>query len=366
MRLRVVALVATVSACGGGDASPVASPSGGAPPAGAGWLSTSGSRIIAPDGTTWMGRGVNLPDTRSCGACVLEPPNVAEVKRRIDEAVDQWGANFLRLVLESYASPDGKTQWRSILDDPAYLADLRQIVAHVGTKRDVYLLVSLWHDPTLNAAGWPTADTNRVWQRIATTFANDAHVLFGVANEPTANFDGAQDAQVWSAMNDTVAAIRAAEDAAGGRRHLVAVQGTRQWARVLDYYVRNPIAAGGGANVIYETHVYDGAEQFQSRFIGPSRTLPVIVGEFGPVDQPGVARMTTADCRQLMEQADSLQVPYLAWTFHMRCPPNLLEDQSGGGCGVGMPLRPTAWGTLLRDHLLTFRRRSAALATTAP
>ena len=354
-RLRVVALLTMATACGGGSASPVPGPSGAASP-GPGWLSTSGNRILTAGGTTWMGRGVNLPDTRSCGACVLAHPSVAEVKRRIDETVDQWGANFLRLDLESYAAPDGKTQWRGVLDDPAYLADVREIVAHATGKRDVYVLVTVWHDSSINPMGWPTADTNRVCQKLAATFASDSHVLLGVASEPTANFDGAQDAQVWNAMNDAVAAIRATEDAAGARHHLVAVQGTRQWARVLDYYVRNPIKAGGGANVVYETHVYDGADLFQSRFIGPSRTIPVIVGEFGPVDQPGVARMTTADCSALMAQADALQVPYLAWTFHMRCSPDLLEDLSGGGCGVGMPLRPTAWGALLRDHLLTFRR----------
>lgn len=355
MPWRLAVLVTLATACGGSSASPVPAPSASPVPS-AGWLSTAGSRIVNADGRTWMGRGVNIHDTRSCGACVLEPPNVAEVKRRMDEAVDQWGANFLRLLLESYPGPDGKIQWRGVLDDPAYLSNLREIVSHATGKRDVYVLLSVWHDPSIGPTGWPTSETNRVWQKLATTFAGDSHVLFGVANEPAANFDGAQDGQVWSAMNDAVAAIRAAEDAAGGRHHIVAVQGTRQWGRVLDYYVQNPIKAGGGTNVVYETHVYDSADLFQARFIGPSRTIPVIIGEFGPVDQPGVALMTTPDCARLMEQADALQVPYLAWAFHMRCPPDLLQDGSNGGCGVGMPLRPTAWGSLLRDHLLTFRR----------
>src|SRR5690606_24864998 len=50
-----------------------------------------------------------------------------------------------------------------------------------------------------------------------------------------------------------------------------------------------------------------------------------------------------------------LKVPTLAWTFHMRCPPNLIVDNSNGGCGVGMDLRPTAWGQLLKDHLASVR-----------
>jgi hypothetical protein len=55
-------------------------------------------------------------------------------------------------------------------------------------------------------------------------------------------------------MNDAVAAIRAAEIKRGFAPHLVAVQGTRAWARTLDYYVDHPITAGNGANVVYETH----------------------------------------------------------------------------------------------------------------
>ena len=355
-RSRLVLLVMLASACGGSSASPVGGPSTATPAPSTGWLATAGSHIVTADGALWMGRGVNVPDTRSCGACVLDPPNVAEVKRRIDEAVDQWGSNFLRLLLESYAAPNGRTQWRGVLDDPGYLANLREIVAYATAKRDVYVMISLWQDASIGPDGSPTPDTNRVWQKLASTFSTDARVMFGVANEPTANFDGARDADVWNAMNDAVSAIRATEDAAGGRHHIVAVQGTRQWGRVLDYYVQNPIKAGGGANVVYETHVYDGADLFQARFIGPSRTIPVIIGEFGPIDQPGVARMTNSDCARLMEQADALQVPYLGWVFHMRCPPDLLEDRSNGGCGAGMPLRPTEWGALLRDHLLTFRR----------
>ena len=45
-----------------------------------------------------------------------------------------------------------------------------------------------------------------------------------------------------------------------------------------------------------------------------------------------------------------IHVPYLAWTFHMRCPPNLLVDNSAGGCGDGMALAPTEWGRALMDR----------------
>src|SRR5512139_3576784 len=72
-----------------------------APAQAAGWLATSGNRIINPDGSVWIGRGANLHDTRSCGGGTLvdgTPINdnatgVSEVKRRIDVLTDQWKAN---------------------------------------------------------------------------------------------------------------------------------------------------------------------------------------------------------------------------------------------------------------------------------
>jgi hypothetical protein len=52
-----------------------------------------------------------------------------------------------------------------------------------------------------------------------------------------------------------------------------------------------------------------------------------------------------------MQRAEAAEIPYLAWTFHGRCPPNLLVDNSGGGCGVGMDLVPTAFGQKIKTRL---------------
>ena len=49
--------------------------------------------------------------------------------------------------------------------------------------------------------------------------------------------------------------------------------------------------------------------------------------------------MTLPDCGQLLAAAQANDLPWLAWTFHFRCPPNLLDDQSGDMCGIGIPLR---------------------------
>jgi hypothetical protein len=313
------------------------------------WLHTEHNKILTADGKAFHGRGANIQDTRSCNACAYETPHPEEVNRRIDELVDHWKANFLRLTLESYDRADGRQSWKGALDDEAYLRDLTAIVHHIEQKPGVYVELSVWHDPSLDNMGWPTDKTRALWQKLVHAFATSPRVIFGVVNEPEQNANGAMDAYAWDALNKAVETIRTAEGA--GPHHIVAVQGTGMWSRRLDYYVSHPITAGGGIDIAYESHSYDGRTKIDALLNGPAKTLPVIIGEFGPIDDARLAHMTLDDCSYLMERAEEHEVPYLAWTFHMRCPPNLLVDKSSNGCGVAMPLEPTPWGKLLEERL---------------
>lgn len=340
----------------GGNPAPTSSNNNNIPPS-RGWLSTSGNQILGPGGAVWVGRGANLHDTRSCGLTTDagapladNPEGLAEVKRRVDSLVE-WKANFIRLALESRRAQD------NYLTDANYRALVKEIVDYIGTKPGVYVLVSLWIDPSFDPKGSPTAGTNAVLEALAKDFYNYDYVMFGVSNEPEENFDGAQDAEVWAKMNAAVAAIRSAETALGPNRHLVAVQGTRDWARVLDYYVTHPIAAGEGANVVYETHIYNAPADYDALFINPGKTLPVILGEFGPINDE-FHKATLADVQTLMDKAKAAKIPHLAWTFHQFCPPNLIGDKPGmtweqnfTGDGLGMTHNPTDFGILLKNNL---------------
>jgi len=328
---------------------------GGAQGQRAGWLYTEGNHIRWEDGSVFRGRGANLQDTRSCWTCAWNPPDADEVMRRADVLLDDWKADFVRLTLESYGAnsderSQGAVQYGTVLEDPDYLSDIQRIVTHMTAKPGVVVHLSLWVDPSIDASGWPTAQTAQEWKRLAHAFKDEPHVIFGLVNEPENNFSGDQDDAVWQAMNSTVTAIREQEDDDGTPHHVVAVQGTGGWSRFLDYYTRFPITAGGGDNVAYEVHVYDPESDFPARFEEPAASIPVIIGEFGPVDEPGVATMTQQDCAALMGRAEALEIPYLGWTFHMNCPPNLLQA-TASGCGVGADLLPSDWGTLLRTRL---------------
>jgi hypothetical protein len=172
-------------------------------------------------------------------------------------------------------------------------------------------------------------------------------VMFGLVNEPQGNEDGKKDAEVWQAMNDTVAAIRSVERPT--HFHIVTVQGTREWGRSLDYYMDHPITAGDGKNIAYETHVYNRPQRFDELVVRPSTKLPVIIGELGPHTDKDI-RMLPEDAAQLMAIAEKHDVPWLAWSFHTNCPPNLLVEKKNQ-CVVGAPIEPSPWGRMVKTRL---------------
>ncbi|HPF40865.1 MAG TPA: cellulase family glycosylhydrolase [Phycisphaerae bacterium] len=323
----------------------------------AGWLFTSGARILISDGkgggSAFHGRGANLQDTRGCVACLWDAEeSPQEVMRRADELIDRWGANFVRLTLESHApgSQPFAKHGDSILADDAYFSSIIDIVRHM-TAKGVVVLVSLWIEPTFDEFGAPTVETDNVWRKLAGAFVDEPGVMFGICNEPEYNFDGARDAIVWAALNRAASVIREVEQSAGAANHVILAQGLGDWARRLDYFVDHPISAGDGGNIAYEIHYYNPIGDLDRLLAGPAATLPVVIGEFGPIDEPDAPTMTLEDCRQLMDFAMSKEIPFLAWTFHQNCPPNLIENDVGDACGVGMELRPTAWGRLLQEYL---------------
>ena len=329
-------------------------------------LHTRGNQILDVNDQVWMARGVNIFDTRGCNACAYNNPDVNEVLRRADTAITQWHANLIRLNLESYASASGRTQWAGVLQDANYLADIKSIVDHISQYRGVTILMSLLIDPTFNAQEIPTPQTAAEWTLLSKTFANYPNVIFGVGNEPHTNStDSAstiadQNENCWQGMTESVNAIRAAENSAGVAHHLISVQGTLWWARFTAYYEAHPIQSD---NIIYETHIYDNTSVFPTELTQPHQTLPMIIGEFGA--WPG--EMDMADCTNLMNLADQLRVPYIGWSFSASCgAAPLLQTTTTDTCGIDMPLVPTAWGTLLKTHLLAMQPDAPVFTAPAP
>lgn len=340
--------------------------------------------IYRADNTRWQGRGVVIHDTRGCDSCGWKTKyDPTETLRRIDVAVDQHKANVLRLAIESYSSADQgnsgsqRVSWQSLLFDDAYLANLKTIVDYIGTKRGVYVQISMWRDASFAADGSlrPTVDsltkpgtlcdslqakgtptTTCTWRKLAQTFRDYPYVMFNVEGEIASNTDGAADGTIFNLLNACVQTIRNVEDQAGTPHHIISVPGTRDWARSVAYYastssngqpVLHPITAGGGDNVAYQSHPYAGAASFNKLFLDTAKYLPVIIGEFGPY------LMTYDDMQTLINVADSGKLPYIAWSMHPNCGPATMLTEPGNQCdgSNAAQIGYTTWGAWLLPKL---------------
>jgi endoglucanase len=348
---------------GAGGSGAVDGSSADAPPPPSAGLSVRGNKIVNSDGTPFRGRGANLHDTRSCNACTWSAPNPRGLMAWSDELLDRWHANFVRFLLTAYESSEGRAQWRGLLDDPQYYADIQAVVDHMTAKRGVYVMVTLFTDPTMEPRGtaphaeWPTEATLPVYRKLAEAFYDNPKVLFGLMNEP--HDPPANNSDLAEIFNKAIEEIRTVERARGVPEHIIVAQAPQNYARDLTYWLSNPLTAGGGTNIAYEVHPYNREAEFDALVVQPAKRLPVIIGEFGPAGDGSSVYMTESDAEELMRVAEANDIPYLAWSFHQRCPPNLLEDEGQAGydgcgfVGAGTVYRwpPTAWGTRVKNRL---------------
>ncbi len=351
MRL-IASFVLALAACGGAPASGRDGGAGdlasrdlagadfaGADLAGASsdWLHTSGGKIYRADGTQWMGRGVNVDDLFLCGYNNTLWMNNADqtLIQLFSNLITTWKPSFVRISL-SMASNPTTTSWLS--NAAQYKTPMINVIKSI-TQQNVYVLITLRSDTTMidqdmvdgdpEATGLPSASTDAVYRAIVDSFANDAHVLFGIANEPGGN--KLTNDTIAQAMAHAVGAIRAEEDLLGVPHHLVSVQGNG-WTSDISFYATTPLTQD---NVIYEVHGYPPQTTSYSY-----TNIPVIVGEYGSLD------MTTSVA--FYADVESKQIPNLAWDFepYSDCSPDLLMvNQSATN------LQPTAWGTIVKQYL---------------
>jgi hypothetical protein len=323
------------------------------------WLTVKGNRILLPDGKPFHGRGANLHDTRSCNACTSLDPDEPGLERWADELLDHWKASFVRFDLEAYAADDGyRKQWKSLGVDSTYLADVEKVVTHMTGKPGVYVMVTLFQDPAIKGESadydseWPTDAALPLYEKIVETFHDDPKVLFGLTNEPHGPAD--KNAELAARYAKAIAAIRAIEAKYGPEKHVVVVQAPQSYARDVSYFVTNPLA---GENIAYEIHPYNHSVDFDKLITQPAKKLPLIIGEYGPATVGGTELMNDADIAAMWPLAKAAEVPHIAWNFHQRCPPNLLQDTAADGCGLspstGYAFPRTPWGDLLHDYLAT-------------
>ncbi|HSY23752.1 MAG TPA: cellulase family glycosylhydrolase [Polyangiaceae bacterium] len=311
--------------------------------ASAGWLHTMNNHIYEADGAPWMGRGVNIDDLLFCGynynlqtlgATTAE----ADVRTVIDQAVTQWHSNFLRisLYMDSYGTV---LDWAS--DTDGYASAMTRIVKYVGTQYPgTYVLLSLRSDASMNCpsepACVPTASTIPVYQALLDSFANDSFVVFGLANEPAPSTA----AELITAMNLGVAAIRSEETKLGVPQHLIAVQTMSSTGS----FTTTSIQPSG--NILYEVHYYptlgSGGPSYYSSY---APTFPMVIGEYGDFGSSG-----NTSAASFFKDLEDMQIPSLAWDFDPLndCAPDLLNTNSGNAVS---PVTASSWGQVVQPYL---------------
>ncbi len=310
-----------------------------------GWLYTEGNKIKNSDGTVWMGRGVNMFTTRPCGA--YEGRTTDAVLAEIDELVNNWGANLLRLCLvnnNAGAIYDPSVTKGSILTDQAYREQLVTIAEYVEAMPGVYIIFDIWWDQNIDKHnGGVPADADlpefiETWEKLTEILDPYSQVLFGICNEPLVTTAFPRD-KIWNVMNEVAKAIRAKENT---NKHIILAPGIGRYGRDIDYYVNNELVYENGnkiENIVYESHVYNNRTEWQDMLFTPGEEIPALTGEFGPDGY-----MTLEETIEFMELSEEKGIPWTAWVYGNSCGGE--KDMLNGNGSI------TNWGEIVKTHIL--------------
>ena len=248
-------------------------------------------------------------------------------------------------------------QWKSLVDDPQYLADIVQNVTHMTSKPGVYVEVTVFMDPSMKLetgdfdSEWPSSagDTLPVYRALAEAFHDNPRVLFGLTNEPHGSAD--HDAALAARLRRPRSTRSAPSRTATARRTTSSSRRRPRTTRATStYFIAHPLA---GDRIIYEVHPYNTQADFDRLITQPATHA----ADHDRRVRPGGRDDRTPTSRRCGPSRRLHEVPYIAWVFHQRCPPNLLQDTASDGCGLdaatGYNFPRTAWGDLLHDHLAT-------------
>jgi len=300
---------------------------------GSAFLHVSGTKIRTQDGVEVKFHGINVPSLEwaVAGEHVLES---------IDVALDKWGANLVRVPLSQDRwfgkAPDSKD------DGASYRKLVDEVVAKVSSKGKHVLLDLHWSDggvwgQDIGQHTLPDAHSLQFWKDCGKHFANYPAVIFDLYNEPieatwdiwrdggpvSETFQGKKLSYQAVGMQTILDAIRAT-----GAKNVV-LAGGLGYASRLDGIPTHLLADRTGYGVIYANHFYPGWEgvaSWEKRVTEASRTLPILVGEFGgdaqslPLDYP------KRRVAQVLDVLKNHNWSWCAWCMHPAASPCLIAD----------------------------------------
>jgi endoglucanase len=284
---------------------------------------------VAASTTSLPYRGVNLSGGEFGSALPgtehvdYEWPTNAEVDYFMSKGMNTFRVNFQWERLQPVAQ--GELQ-------PTYAAKLEALVAYATSKRATVLLnpqnFARYYGNTVGSAQVPSAVFADLWRRLALRFASNAHVMFGLVNEP----HDISTEQWVGAANQAIAAIRAT-----GARNIVSVPGNawtgaHSWNDTW-YGTSNAVGmlnvVDPGDNMVFEAHQYldttsgGQSDQCVSTTIGRERLQPFIswlrangkkglIAEFAGGNN-ATCNAAIVDMLNAMESASDVLTGWLWW-----------------------------------------------------
>jgi hypothetical protein len=333
-----------------------------APPIEAGppLLAVAGNRLKTPAGDVVRLQGVNIAS--------LEWTSKGEnVLRSLTVAIDDWGANVVRLPLaqdrwfgRAKEQKDGGAAYRTLV---------QQVVQSAALKRCYVLLDLHWSD----AGVWgqniaqhhmPDQQSAAFWQAVAAQFANHPAVLFDLYNEP-------HDVS-WEVWRNGGVVHEGSGNAPGGKLEYrtpgmqsllevcrkqgarnVIVAGGLDWAYDLTGLAKGyALADPRGNGVVYATHIYPWKRDWDRNVTVAVDRYPVLVGEVG-CEPGGKEEDPKTWAPKVLDYIERHQLHWTAWDLHPAASPCLIRDWN---------YTPTPhWGTQVKRAL-----RDAAAKRAAP
>ncbi len=277
-------------------------------------------------------RGVNA-------ACLEWSTNgEGHILKTVDVAIRDWHANHIRLPLAQDRwfgkAPEQKDDGR------AYRAIVKRVVEACGSQ-GVYVVLDLhWSDGgewgrRIGQHVMPDRNSVAFWKEVAGVYKDHPAVIFDLYNEPhDVSWDVWQhggkvtekekDGRKWEFEAVGMQAMLDAVRSTGAKN--VVIVGGLDWSYDLSGFLKGyQLDDRNGQGIIYANHAYpfkgDSVERWLAKMETATKTLPVIVSEFGPPNASDERWL-----RQVLQALEDHQWDWTAWDLHPAASPCLIKD----------------------------------------
>nr|WP_225335714.1 cellulase family glycosylhydrolase [Halomicrobium urmianum] len=282
-------------------------------------LSVEGRWLTDPDGHRVVLRGVNVVDPRWGVRNEDERgKGYRDTLRLATDADAGWHARVLRVPVTPASVRAARLG--TLLED--YLDRVVELAAEQG----VYVLID-YH--AIERYDTSEIDTRlrEFWDRVAPRYADEAHVLYELFNEPTE--PAGNGIESWRAWRETAQPwVDLIRDRAPETPVLV---GSPQWTSMTRFA---PEAPFDGEDLLYTVHLFPSWERdtWEANFGDPALDVPVFVTEWGYANADGERYEphmvgTTEDWGRPFRRWTETHpdVNWCAWTFDSHWAPNMFD-----------------------------------------